>query len=101
MDAKILDLFREWLSAFEEIQRRFPNEETSADNSLREIEVRLAATPAEGIQGLAIKLGLHQFLSAYADTASVLCESVYLDLVRLAQRDPVAEIAARGQWPLR
>ena len=76
-----------------------PNEETAiADDSLREIEVRLAATPAEGIQGLAIKLGLHQFLSKHADTSSVFYESAYLDLVRLAQRDPVAEIAARGQW---
>jgi hypothetical protein len=99
MDSKILDLFQEWLSAFDEIQRGSSNKETAtADNSLREIEVRLAATSAEGIQGLAIKLGLHQFLSAHADAASVLCESVYLDLVRLAQRDPVAEIAARGQW---
>jgi len=102
MDAKILDLFREWLSAFEEIQRRSSNGETSlADARLREIEVRVAATPAEGIQGLAIKLGLHQFLIAHADTASVLYESAYLDLVRLACRDPAAEIAARGQWPSR
>ena len=102
MDSKILDLFREWLSAFEEIQRRSSNEETAiTDDSLREIEVRLAATPADGVQGLAIKLGLHQFLSKHADTSSVFYESAYLDLVRLAQRDPVAEIAARGQWPWR
>lgn len=98
MDSKILDLFREWLSAFEEIQRRSSNEETAtADNSLREIEVCLAATPADGVLGLAIKLGLHQFLSKNADTTSALSESAYLDLVRLAGRDPVAEIVARYQ----
>ena len=98
MDSKILDLFREWLSAFEEIQRRSSNEETAiTDDSLREIEVCLAAAPANGMQGLAIKLGLHQFLSKQADTTSVLCESAYLDLVRLAGRDPGAEILARYQ----
>jgi len=98
MDSKILDLFRKWLSVFEEIQMTSSNEETAtADNSLREIEVCLAATPADGMQGLAIKLGLHQFLSKHADTTSALCESAYIDLVRLACRDPVSEIAARYQ----
>jgi hypothetical protein len=98
MDSKILDLFRDWLSAFEEIQRRSSNEETAmADDSLREIEVCLAATPADGVQGVAIKLGLHQFLSKQADTTSVLCESAYVDLVRLAGHDPGAEILARYQ----
>jgi hypothetical protein len=98
MDSKILDLFREWLSAFEEIQRRPSNEENAVtDDSLSEIEVCLAATPADGMQSLAIKLGLHHFLSKQADTTSVLCESAYLDLVRLAGRDPGAEILARYQ----
>jgi hypothetical protein len=68
-----------------------------ADDNLREIEVCLAATPAEGVHGLAIKLGLHQFLSKHADPTSVLCESAYVDLVRLAGRDPDAEILARYQ----
>ena len=98
MDSKILDLFREWLAAFEEIQRTSCNEETAiTDDSLREIEVCLAATLADGMQGLAIKLGLHQFLSKQADTIRVLCVSAYVDLVRLAGRDPDAEILARYQ----
>jgi hypothetical protein len=64
---------------------------------LKEIEVCLATTPADGVQGLVIKLGLHQFLSKHADTTSAFSESAYMDLVRLAGRDPVAEIVARHQ----
>ena len=89
-----LDLFREWLLAFDAAQQSLHDEEIPTD-PLREIEGALAATPANGVHGLAIKLGLHKFLSNHGDSTSALCESVYVDLVRLTGRDPVAEIVAR------
>ena len=96
MDSKILELFQEWLLAFEAVQPSLQDEEMATD-PLREIESSLAATPANGVQGLAIKLGLHQFLSKHGDATSALSESAYLDLVRLAGRDPAAEIVTRYQ----
>jgi hypothetical protein len=96
MDSKILELFQEWLLAFEAVQPSLHDEEMATD-PLREIESSLAATPANGVQGLAIKLGLHQFLSKHGDATSALSESAYLDLVRLAGRDPAAEIVTRYQ----
>jgi hypothetical protein len=97
-DSKILDLFQEWLFAFEAVQQSLHDEEMATDHyRLREIESSLAATPANGVHGLAVKLGLHQFLSKHGDATSALSESAYLDLVRLAGRDPVAEIVARYQ----
>lgn len=96
MDSKILDLFQEWLLAFETIQQSLHEKEMAADhNPLRQIEGSLVATPANGVHGLAVKLGLHQFLTTHGDATSALSESAYLDLVRLAGRDPVAEIVAR------
>jgi len=62
---------------------------------LSEIETQIANTPSEGMQGLAIKLGLHCFLNGHADATSLQSESAYRDLVRLSGRDPAAEISAR------
>jgi hypothetical protein len=96
MDEKITNLFQEWLSAFEAVQVASGDETIAkAQNRLSEIEERLAETPAEGIEGLAVKLGLHCFLNDHADAASIQSESAYRDLVRLTGRDPRVEIAAR------
>src|SRR5262245_65798507 len=54
---------------------------------------RIAATPAEGLRGLAVKLGLHEFLSDHGDAASLQCDSAYSDLVRLTGTDPMKNIA--------
>jgi hypothetical protein len=98
MDEKISGLFQEWLSAFQTVQVASGEEAIAkAQNSLSEIEERLAATPAEGMQGLAVKLGLHCFLNDHADAASAQSESAYRDLVRLTGHDPAVEIAARFQ----
>jgi hypothetical protein len=96
MDDKILALFKDWLSAFEDVQVTTGEKELAkAQIALAEAEARLADTPAEGMQGLAVKLGLHCFLNDHADAASVQSESAYRDLVRLTGLDPASEIASR------
>ncbi len=89
----LANLFREWLIAFEKTQAATGDEETVALRALTEIELRIAATPAEGLHGLVVKLGLHCFLSAHADASSDQADSAYADLVRLTGHDPATEIA--------
>ena len=43
------------------------DEETVAALALGKIESRIAATPAEGLRGLVVKLGLQRFLHEHAD----------------------------------
>jgi hypothetical protein len=96
MDEKISNLFEEWLSAFDAVQ--FASKEEAirrAHSRLSEIETQIANTSGEGMECLAIKLGLHYFLNEHTDAASLLSESTYRDLVRLSSRDPAAEISAR------
>ena len=96
MDEKISGLFEDWLAAFEAVQvASGENAIVTAQTALADIEERLAETPAEGMQGLAVKLGLHCFLNDHADAASMQSESAYRDLVRLTGRDPAVQIAAR------
>jgi len=96
MDEKISDLFKEWLAAFEAVQVASREESMAqAQTALSDIETRLAETPAEGMQGLAVKLGLHCFLNDHADAASAQSESAYRDLVRLTGLDPADEIGSR------
>ena len=84
MDEKISGLFQDWLSAFEAVQvASGENAIVTAHTALSDIEARLAETPAEGMQGLAVKLGLHCFLNDHADAASIQSEFRYRDLVRL------------------
>jgi hypothetical protein len=93
MDEKISNLYQEWLSAFDVVQVASGEEAiTRAQSRLSEIETQIANTPGEGLQCLAIKLGLHCFLNDHADAASFQSESAYTDLVRLTGRDPAAEI---------
>ena len=96
MEEKISSLFQDWLSAFEALQVASGEDAiVKAHNALSDIEARLADTPAEGMQGLAVKLGLHCFLNDHADAASIQSESTYRDLVRLTGHDPAFEIEAR------
>jgi hypothetical protein len=96
MDEKISNLFEEWLSAFDAVQLASGKEAiTRAQNRLSEIETQIANAPGEGMECLAIKLGLHCFLNDHTDAASLQSESAYRDLVRLTGRDPAAEISAR------
>jgi hypothetical protein len=96
MDEKISKLFKEWLLAFEAVQAASGEPAIAeATATLDEIETRLAETPAEGMQGLAVKLGLHCFLNDHADAASTQSESAYRDLVRLTGQDPAVQIASR------
>ncbi len=93
MDEEITALFQQWLIAFEKTQSATDDEETDA--ALARIESRIAATPAEGLRGLVVKLGLQRFLSEHADAASELAASAYADLIRLTGHDPASEILAR------
>jgi len=86
------DLFRQWLNAFEKTQTARGEEETVALLTLTKIESRIAATPAEGLYGLVVKLGLHRVLSAHGDASSDQADSAYADLVRLTGHDPATEI---------
>ena len=94
-DEEITALFQQWLVAFEKAQSAKDDEESAA--ALARIESRLAATPAEGLRGLVVKLGLHRFLNEYADTASEVAASAYADLIRLTGRDPAREVLTRLQ----
>ena len=91
MDEKLVELFRQWLKAFEVAQDATSDD--FAHNAVAELEMRIAATPAEGLRGLAVKLGLHEFLSDHGDAASLQCDSAYSDLVRLTGTDPMKNIA--------
>src|SRR5215831_14765618 len=96
MDENISNLFEEWLSAFDAVQLASGEEAiTRAQSRLSEIETQIVNTPAAGMQGLAIKLGLHCFLNDHTEAASLLSESAYRDLVRLTGRNPTAEISVR------
>ena len=92
---ELTNLFRQWLGAFEKMQTAIKNDDAGAADELTEIELRIVATPAEGLHGLAVKLGLHHFLDDHADAASEQANSAYADLVRLTGRDPAMEIFAR------
>ena len=92
-DEELTALFQEWLTAFEKTQSAEDDAESAA--ALARIESRIAATPAEGLRGVVVKLGLDRFLQEHADTASEQAHSAYSDVVRLTGHDPVAEILAK------
>ena len=91
MDETLVDLFGQWLKAFAVAQGAMS--EDFAHEAVAELEMRIAATPAEGLRGLAVKLGLHEFLSDHGDATSLQCDSAYSDLVRLTGTDPLKDIA--------
>jgi hypothetical protein len=96
MDKKISDLFEQWLAAFETMQVASSEAEVAkAHRMLDDIEARMVETPAEGMEGLVVKLGLHCFLNEHADAASAQSDSAYRDLVRLTGQNPAGEIAKR------
>jgi hypothetical protein len=95
-DEKLVKLFKQWLAAFEVVQAATCEEDVVAQREvLADVELRIAATPAEGLRGLVVKLGLHQFLDDHADGASIQADSAYFDLVRLTGHDPTADISSR------
>jgi hypothetical protein len=95
MDEKLVELFMKWLKAFEAVQSATKEEDVEVAGALSEIETQIAATPANGLRGVVVKLGLHQFLNDHADAASVQVDSAYADLVRLTGHDPATEICDR------
>jgi hypothetical protein len=96
MDDKLVELFMKWLKAFESVQAA-PKEKNlvAAHKAFSQVESQIAATPAEGLRGLVVKLGLHQFLNDHADAASLQVDSAYVDLVCLTGHDPATEICDR------
>ena len=95
-DETLVELFQQWLTAFEAVQAATCEEEAVAQREvLADVEARIAATPAEGLRGLVVKLGLHNFLNDHAEAASSQADSAYRDLVRLTGHDPATEIFRR------
>jgi hypothetical protein len=93
MDEKLVELFTKWLKAFESVQAATKEKDLVAEHkALFQVESQIATTPAEGLRGLVVKLGLHQFLNDHADAASLQVDSAYADLVRLTGHDPATEI---------
>ena len=90
-DEELTALFQEWLTAFEKAQSASGDEEAVALRALSRIESRIATTPAEGLRGLVVKLGLDRFLRTPSEQA----DSAYADLVRLTGHDPMTEILAK------
>src|SRR5215467_9394563 len=93
MDERRCDLFRQWLKSF--AQDAMSDDFANTHKSVAELEKRIAATPAEGLRGLVVKLGLHQFLNDDTDGTSLQFESAYSDLVRLTGLDPATATTAR------
>ena len=96
MDEKLVEFFGKWLKAFESVQAATKEKDVvAAHKASPTSSSRIAATPSEGLRGVVVKLGLHQFLNDYADAASVQVDSAYADLVRLTGHDPATEICNR------
>jgi hypothetical protein len=87
VDKKLSDLFQQWLAAFEAMQVASSEADVAkAHLTLGEIEAKMVDTPAEGMEGLVVKLGLHWFLNEHADAASAQSDSAYRDLARSPAR---------------
>src|SRR6187551_960627 len=97
MDERILGLFREWLSIFGALQA----DESLSSDELTHIENLLGVTPADGLQGVAVKLALHCFLQNHADANGSLARWAYHDVVRMSGYDPLVDITTRYQASLR
>ena len=61
---------------------------------LVDVELPIAATPAEGLRGFSWVRGSINFEDS-ADAASIKVGSAYRDLVRLIGHDPASEISSR------
>ena len=97
MDERLVDLFRQWLKAFEVVQGTMSDDFGNTHKAVAELEMRIAATPAEGLRGLVVKLALHQFLRDHAEATSLQFDSAYSDLVRLTGWDPATDIASESK----
>ena len=96
-DGELTALFQQWLIAFEKAQSATGDEEAVAALAVTTIESRIATTPAQGLHGLVIKLGLDRFLHEHADGSSEQADSAYADLVRMTGYDPATEILAKSR----
>jgi len=92
-------LFETWLSRFEAEQAASGDRPMWKENVLKEIEARIASTPADGLKGLSVKLALHCFLQDHGDLEGSQAHSAYRDLVRLTGNDPLTEIKVRFKNP--
>ena len=99
MHVRVLSLYSIYFSSGSSRSKKHNPQQAMKNQSrllaLSRIESRIAATPAEGLRGVVVKLGLDRFLQEHADTASEQADSAYADLVRLTGHDPVTEILAK------
>ena len=94
-DENLVEFFSSGSPRLRPCKQRCEEEAVAQREVLADVESRIAATPAEGLRGLVVKLGLHTFLSDHAEAASIQASSAYSDLVRLTGHDPATEISRR------
>jgi hypothetical protein len=93
-DAELLGAFALWCKAEKRTQERNAREYSLLMREMRELEQQIAATPAKGVVGIAVKLALYAHITdlKHGDTRSRHIESAYADAMRLCGRDLLAEM---------
>jgi hypothetical protein len=87
-DAELLELFEDWKVALADCSG--PDLDR-AHNHLRAIEQLIASTPAEGLVGIGVQLGVWEFVNNHDDVAADQALAAYDAVVRLTGRDFAAE----------
>ena len=90
-DARLLALWDRWKRSFAD-EAVCETEDVAART--RAIEQTIAKTPAEGLDGVAIKLALWGFINWHDDAAALQADSALRDMTRFTNRDYRAEAQA-------
>jgi len=90
-DVALIALWDRWKRSFID---EVACETEQAAARTRTIEQRIAATPAQGLDGIAIKLALWQFINCHDDAAALQADAAYRDVTRFINRDFRAEAEA-------
>jgi hypothetical protein len=96
-DIALLTLWQEWLSAFDAEMRSASNYVGDrAHARVRQLEQRICTTPAQGLPGIGVQLGLWMFIAGRdnPDTGDEQAIAAYDAIVRLTGRDFAAEARA-------
>jgi nitrite reductase/ring-hydroxylating ferredoxin subunit len=96
MDEELTALFQQWLITFEKTQSATGDEEAVAALALTRIESRIATTPAQGLHGLVVKLGLDRFLHEEIALFNIEGSFFALDNACTHEEGPLAEGEIEG-----
>jgi hypothetical protein len=100
-DARLIALWDRWKRSFAD---EIVCETEHAATCTRAIEQTIAETPAEGLDGIAIKLALWGFINRHDDAAALQANAALRDMTRLTNRDyraeaeAIAKRSARLRW---